>query len=295
MTVNSEFLHTFHKKMTFVTGKGGVGKSTYALELAKGLYQDFGGKILLVEIGKTSSVARLGRLDIEGQFQPKATGLGFDLSLIDGDSCLYEYLGHILKVNRLAKVFLENKLMKSLIPLAPGLDDLAILGKLTSKVRNHGPQWDYDTIIVDSPSTGAFLSMINAPSYLSEMVTRGPLNKQSREIHDVLSDESLCQYVFLTLPENFPVDELIESTKVFSENFNTPYKVVLNKALGEDRVLEELSASHSKFAKFYFERRSFQKEIINQLHKNFGSVNGMLLDTDEGTSQKDSQCLFLNL
>ena len=149
----------FQKKLLFITGKGGVGKTTVSLMLARSLVL-LGKKVLFLEIGQQSSGFHLAGLDNTPIFEPKSNRLGFDASLVCGEDCLEEYANHILKVERLAVLFLKNKFMQALLPLAPGLDDLAILGKLTSEIRQHGPPWSYDHIVVDCPSTGAFLSML---------------------------------------------------------------------------------------------------------------------------------------
>jgi len=296
VTENSEFLHSFQRKLSFVTGKGGVGKSTIAFTLAKELEKAGSGSVLLVEIGGSSSIAHLANLGFEPGFKPQKTPYGFDIAVIDGASCLQEYLGHVLKISKLAQVFLENKLMKSLIPLAPGLDDLAILGQLTAKIRSHGPIWDYETIVVDSPSSGAFLSMIQAPIFLSEMVSRGPLNKQSAGIFKVLSDSKLCKYLFLTLPEVFPVDELIESSNNFSQAFEMPFEVVLNKMIPEASVAKSCSEKFAvEFSKKYRGQIEFQGKMVTKLKAHFSKAVGMKLDLSESLFKKDSSCQFLKI
>jgi anion-transporting ArsA/GET3 family ATPase len=151
---NAEFVA---RPFVFVSGKGGVGKSLVAAALASGA-AEVGRKTLLVETGDRSyyrDFLGLSRVDHE----PRPSGLGFDVALWSGESCLREYVLHLLKLERLYKIFFENKVMRALVNVAPGLGEIAILGKITSGVRKVGPPLNYDTIVVDMPATGHALAL----------------------------------------------------------------------------------------------------------------------------------------
>lgn len=246
------------KKILFVSGKGGVGKSTLALCLSRALSKQ-GRKVLLVELGARSAAQYLAPMGFSPQFKPQQTPYGFDIALINGSSCLQDYINHYVRMDSLSKLFLNNSFMKLALPVAPGLDDLAILGKITSGIRKHGPPWTYDHIVVDAYSSGSFLSMLQSPRHLSEMVRRGPLNSQSLNIYEVLKNSDLCDYYFVTLFEDFPVDELVQSTQEFKNSFTSGFKVVANRRLpkvkeeqmGSSLFLEQLSKANKNQQKYY--------------------------------------------
>ena len=61
-----------------------------------------------------------------------------------GEDCLKEYLLHLLKLESIVQLFFENRVMKSLIQAAPGLRELALVGKITSGIRGVGPALPFD-------------------------------------------------------------------------------------------------------------------------------------------------------
>lgn len=218
------------KPLVFVSGKGGVGKTTLSLLMARHL-STLGKKVLFVELGQKSSAQALTYSAQGPSYEPRATAFGFHWSLIDGTSCLVEYIGSLTKTGKLTESFFSNPTISSLLNVAPGLNDLAILGKLTSRVREHGPSFDYDHIIVDAPSTGSFSSLLAAPQFLGSSVQSGPMHTQSQGIDQVLHDSQYVQYVLVSLFEELPVDELCEDLTYFSKSFPGQISVVMNKKL----------------------------------------------------------------
>jgi energy-coupling factor transporter ATP-binding protein EcfA2 len=219
------------KKLVFISGKGGTGKTTFAVLLAHQLARS-SKKVLLVELGAQSSVKALANLEQSVEYTPRATRLGFDLSLLQGRDCLIEYISSFTLTGGLTKQFFDNRLIKSLVDVAPGLNDLAVLGKLTSHIRGHGPGFQYDHIIIDAHSTGSFLSLLNSPQYLGASVSRGPLKKQSQSIETVLKDPKLTDYFFVSLLEELPMDELQDTLANFNYNQPDQIKLIMNKYVG---------------------------------------------------------------
>lgn len=259
------------QKIIFVTGKGGVGKSTVALALAWQQAQ-FGKRVLLVEIGNSSYLGDF--LDEkEVGAKPTSTKLGFDLALWSGESCLREYVLHYLKLERVYDLFFENKVMRALINVAPGLSEVAILGKLTSGVRRVGPEFSYDLVIVDCFATGHALALLRAPVGMLEAIPAGPMGKNCREILEVLKDRSLTKYVLVTLLEELPVVEVLELSEALKKEFNAAPLVVANRVQqlpfvenreDSEQILESLlkrlnqDSSALQFVDFF--RAIFQKQ-----------------------------------
>ena len=106
------------QKINFVTGKGGVGKSLFAASLALAKSKR-GENVLLLEIGENSYYKDFFGLP-SVTHKPVSTGLGFDVALWSGETCLHEYIHYYLKLDRLLNLFFENSVMRSLINVAPG-------------------------------------------------------------------------------------------------------------------------------------------------------------------------------
>lgn len=218
------------KELVFISGKGGTGKSTVATTIARLLAQQ-GKKVLLAELEQTSSIQALLQKKDSPEYKPSPTGLGFDWSLIQGVDCLVEYVSSFTRLESMTQKIFESSFLKTLINVAPGLNDLSILGKLTSHAREHGPAFEYDHVVVDAPSTGSFYSLMKAPRTLGESVTRGPLHKQSFAIDEVLKDPARTQYLFVSLFEELPMDELEDTLAQFHDDYAEQMTVVMNKAL----------------------------------------------------------------
>ena len=267
-----------NKKLIFVTGKGGTGKSTVSLYLARKRALA-GARVLVVEVGHKSSLQHLAQLNFTPEYKPQSTPWGFDVSRLNGLDCLVDYVGAFVKVESLTKYFFNNPVIKTLFEVAPGLEDLAILGKLTSGERQHGPSYSYDQIIVDSPSTGSFTSMLQAPKLLADMVSAGPLHTQGLGIDRTLSDEAVTHTLFVSLFEKLPMEELVESTSTFSEQMKRPFSVLFNKKLPDIS-----STKNDTWSSFINEKIERQKSFYPLIQEKFSGsyyhplITGLLAD-----------------
>ena len=234
---------SLNRRYLFVSGKGGVGKSLIAAALAMREARA-GAKTLLVETGDRSYFRDFLELPMVDH-QPRASGLGFDLALWSGESCLREYVLHLLKLERLYKIFFENKVMRALVRVAPGLNEIAILGKITSGVRRVGPRLNYDTIVVDMPATGHALAMFRAPHGMAEAIQIGPMAVHSNEMDKLLRDGRSAALILVSLPEELPVAETIEFAATVEREFKMPTRVIANRVADvplNEKELQELAA-----------------------------------------------------
>lgn len=217
------------EKVHFVTGKGGVGKSLIAASLARALSLEK-KPILLAELNETSFYQDFLSLP-QISYKPVAWKSNLDVAQWSPDDCLKEYALHLLKIEGLYKLFMENPVSKSLIQVAPGLHELALLGKITSSPRQHGPTMDHNQLVIDSFATGHFLSLLRAPSAMAEAVQFGPMGEQSRAIDHWVRNSDFTEIHIVTLSEELPITETIEMFEQLKKEFNLTAKVILNKVL----------------------------------------------------------------
>ena len=258
------------RRIVFVSGKGGVGKSLIAAGLAKA-FAASGRKTLLAEIGETSYYQDfwgLPKVDHEPRRHPD----GFDLALWSGETSLREYVLFYLRMERLYSLFFENKVMRALVNVAPGLSEIAILGKITSGLRKVGPPLEYDTIVVDCYATGHALALFQAPRGMSQAIGFGPMGHHSREIDAILRDPRLCAYVAVTLLEELPVSETMEFSHALEKDLGVKADIVANKIVTppvSDSELERLASENlgglSEFSAYlkYLDLR--QKTFMREL------------------------------
>ena len=264
-----------NQKIHFVTGKGGVGKSFFAAGLAlkigfasRAQEQNQSEPVLLAEINERSfytdylGIPGLGYKPTQFSFTLDNQKIQLDVAQWNAENCLKEYALHLLKVESLYKLFFQNPISKSLIEIAPGLKELAILGKATSGPRHHGPEMRYQEIIFDSFATGHFLSALRAPLALSETIRFGPMGEQSRGINQWLRNPEFCHVHIVTLPEELPITETIELYHQIKNEFGLVPKVYLNKVFS---INEKQIENESDELKNYFSLQIVQQEKSKQL------------------------------
>jgi anion-transporting ArsA/GET3 family ATPase len=265
------------QKIVFVTGKGGVGKSLIAAAIASERAK-LGRKTLLVELGDTSYYQDLFSLP-ELTHHPMATKYGFDLALWGGESSLREYVLHYLRMEKLYNLFFDNRVMRALVNVAPGLPEIAMLGKITSGIRNVGPQLNYDDIIVDSFASGHALALLKTPRGMKEAIPLGPMGHHSAEIDLVLRDPGITSVVVVSLLEELPVVESLELVADLKREFGMQPTIVANRVMNSPVTADEIKAQAENsdsplndFAKFVLGTQKRQTELLERLKQGAAKV-----------------------
>jgi anion-transporting ArsA/GET3 family ATPase len=268
------------KKIIFVSGKGGVGKSVCAAAVA---WQQarLGKHVCLVELGNQSFYESFFQTRGIG-YEPSEIIRDIHISIYTPEMCLREYVLHFLKVPKLYDLFFQNKVMKAFMNAAPAIAELSILGKLTGDQRGILRK-EYDTFVVDCYSTGHAMALLRAPRGLSETFKSGPLFEQSRDIDKILCDPTKTHFVVTTLPEEMPVSETLEFCEKLKAEFNADPTVVCNgivsPPLGQSELKEiEAASSDSKlkeFINYVLFKVKIQCEQLDRISKDRGSFYGV--------------------
>ena len=212
----------------FISGKGGVGKTHLSTSLSYHLSQK-DRKVLLVEFSKFAQYTEY--FGIEIGFKPQKIDEAFYASSWNGLDCLHEYAAKVLRSERAADLFFQVPLMKKLSRVAPGLKEIAVLGKITSDYRENDFSTDFDDIVFDCPASGHFLSMMRVPESLKNTVGAGPMKRQ-------------CESILQSLKAHPDVHfALVEDDGYLSEVELKETKKELEQILGVDKltVLENKS------------------------------------------------------
>ena len=249
----------------FITGKGGVGKSTVALACAKNLAQK-GLKTLLVEMNTHSYFARVLRQPVG--HEPTQIEPSFYVANWTSENCLREYVLHYLKLERLFEIFFQNRVMRAFIDIAPGLSEISLLGKITSGIRKIGPPLEFDRIVVDCFSTGHALAFFRAPQGLAKAVQVGPMAEQSRAIDAILRDQRFCSYWLVTLLEELPTVETMELDKSLRADLGIEPTILSNRVLPKFPAVDLPAGAGgiAEFARDWKEQSEHQQHWYMKLH-----------------------------
>jgi len=201
-----------------VAGKGGVGKTTMTAAVAS-LAASAGRSVLIVELeGKSGITGAFGFADDLGYDEvelvhPKDGGHGsVRARRITPDDALVEYLiDHGLK--RVSKRLVSSGVVDVVATAIPGIRDVLVLGKIKQLERDRVA----DLIVVDAPATGHAITFLTSASGLVSAARGGPLRSQAQEVVDFLDDPQRCRVMLVTLPEEMPVSETIESAYLLED------------------------------------------------------------------------------
>lgn len=90
---------------------------------------------------------------------------------------------------------------------APGIRDLLVLGK----IRQMEQAGVADLIVVDAPAAGHAITFLQSAAGLADAAATGPVRQQADQVLELLGDGDRCRVVLVTIPEDTPVSEAIET------------------------------------------------------------------------------------
>ena len=198
-------------RVIIVAGKGGVGKTTVAAALATAAARA-GRSAVLVELeGKSGLAATFGRPALEDrEFQPSP---GVRVLPIAPDEALLEYLeDHGLR--RISKRLMSTGAIDVVSTAVPGMKDILVLGKVKALQRAEAA----DVIVVDGPAAGHAVTFLLSPKGLLDAVRVGPVLTQAMEVTEMLADPERARVMLVTLPEETPVNETVETAQVLIDS-----------------------------------------------------------------------------
>jgi anion-transporting ArsA/GET3 family ATPase len=225
-----------------IAGKGGVGKTTMSAALAH-MAAGAGLSVLIVELeGKSGITGAFGRPGDLG-YEEVTLAPGVRARRLTPDDALVEYLeDHGLR--RVSKRLAHSGVLDVVATAIPGIRDVLVLGKVKQLERERVA----DLIVVDAPATGHAITFLTSAAGLVNAARGGPLRTQAQDVVDLLSDPARCRVILVTLPEELPVSETIESAYTLEDKAGVQLgPVIVNAAdpdpVGLERPAAEVAAS----------------------------------------------------
>ncbi len=191
-------------KLVFVTGKGGVGKSSVSAALAV-LAADHGKRVLVCEVDGKGDVSSLFEA-APTAFTEREIAPGIWAMTMDTEASLREYLKLHLKIPVVGRIGPLAKAFDFVATAAPGVRETLTVGKLCYEVRER----HYDLVIVDAPASGHIIGQLASPQAINDLVKVGLIRSQTDWMLEILSDPVQTGLVIVTTPEEMPVAETLE-------------------------------------------------------------------------------------
>jgi anion-transporting ArsA/GET3 family ATPase len=194
--------------LIFVTGKGGVGKSTVSAALAIASARR-GLRTLLAEISSQDSVQRMfareDRLVEEVELAPGLFGIS-----IDPARAMEEYLR--IRIGALGRALGSTNLFQAVTMATPGMREIQTMAKiweLAHPDRPAGGGRAYDLVVVDAPATGHAIGLLRTPGTFAKLARVGPVANGARTIATMVADPAFTGFVAVTTPEEMAVNETL--------------------------------------------------------------------------------------
>lgn len=226
-------LHEFcsTSRVLIVAGKGGVGKTTVTAAMAVAAARA-GASVLIVEMeGKSGLASALGLGQPLG-YEDVEIGPGLRARALTPDHALLEYLEE-RGLRRISRRLVRSGALDVVATAVPGMKDILVLGKV-KQLERAGVA---DLILIDAPAAGHAITFLLSPRGLLDAVSVGPVRTQAHEVIELLSDPARCRVMLVTLPEETPVNELVDTAFALEDRVGVKLGPVVLNAVPDDLAL----------------------------------------------------------
>lgn len=180
------------RKLLFLTGKGGVGKTSLAWSTA----------LACARRGKRVTVASWNPTGSE--VVPTSRDWGVDWLGLETMAAFKEYVLRTLYFEKLFDAVFDNHVFRTFVMATPGLSDTVIAGKIWDRCERQ----EQDLLIVDLPSTGHAISFLKSPIGVQEVFSMGVVRRETDRIRALFSSPATRFDVVATAQE-LPMTEAV--------------------------------------------------------------------------------------
>lgn len=221
------------KRLVFVTGKGGVGKSTVAVALGIAAARK-GLRTIVAELSGQARAAQAFGIAAPSGEEVRLTDRLHAIS-VDMEQAMEEYLHE--RAGRVGDLLAASRAFHAFVHATPGMRELLSIGKvweLAQDRRRVPSARPYDLVVVDAPATGHALGALRTPATFAEIARVGPIAHQGRTIDATLRDAAQTAVVAVALAEEMPVTETLALRgRLRAAIGQEPAAVVVNACLPE--------------------------------------------------------------
>ncbi|HEY2435976.1 MAG TPA: ArsA family ATPase [Solirubrobacteraceae bacterium] len=229
------------RRLIFVTGKGGVGKSTVATALGM-VAARRGLRTIVAELSSQDRVRRA--FDHEGEtFEEVELADSLFTISIDPQDAMEEYLR--VKTGTVGQALGSSRLFGAFAMATPGMRELLSVGKvweLSQHKRRTSDSHTYDLVIVDSPASGHGVGILRTPRTFAEIARVGPIAHQGRSIAATIADHEFTAVIAVAVGEEMSVNETLWLRDQLLEDELRLDTVIVNARYPERFAPEEVEA-----------------------------------------------------
>ncbi|MFS0823356.1 ArsA family ATPase [Bacillus sp. 1P02SD] len=274
------------KKIVFVGGKGGVGKSTSAAALAL-IHAKQGLKTLLVSTDPAHNVGDIFHKSLKNQALEVYPGL--EAIEIDPELESRKYIKTVKEnIQGVVNSHMQDEVNRQIdaASSSPGAEEAALFDRIVSIILDKGKY--YDTIIFDTAPTGHTIRLLTLPELMSVWID-GMLERRKKrnetytqllndgepiddpiykvlqrrkqrytDVRKIILNNELTGFIFILNPERLPIIETANSLKLLERHEISVNTLLINKVLAENIDGE-----------FLKRRKDNEQEYIKIIEKEF--------------------------
>ena len=237
-------------RLIIVTGKGGVGKTSIALALTKHL-KEKNKNVLYNSFDQLTNVSLCEKLNIPF----------FEMTAAESAET---YIGKKLGSKMISSWVMKTPFFKSLFNMIPGLGMVILMGHIIEKLEEDPSL----TIVLDSPSSGHALTMLESSHNFKEMFGSGLIVKDIEKMHNFLYEKQLLKTFIVCLPTLMAANEGIELRDSFKQLNIKRVDLILNDLLHR---ADEIQGKEDQLPEFLKVKVKLEKEVATEFAKNFSN------------------------
>ena len=246
-----------YKRLYFFTGKGGVGKTSFALALTKFLEKE-GVNVAYFNFDQSQPQKIISLLQVPTINQTV-------------EESAQIYIENKLNSKTVANWILKTTFFKSLLNITPSIGYMISLGHIINRLEEDPSL----TIVIDAPASGHSLSLFNSTHNFKEMFKVGPLVEDIHRMHYFLQRNDNIKVCILCLPNIMNVQEALELKNGLNNLNLFKGHLILNE------LLDGLSEKELKaLPNFLREKINIEQNLKNQYESDFDEIVPFLSNTD---------------